>query len=180
MDDYFFNEIKSHPPCATARFHLGTVPAGRYATSRRGVSDCGPAWVRPRQARPSRMTPRDFTSEPFRRVDTRRLGAGCPTAARPRYGRDKRGPPVSVCYRAISLRNRSGGSIRGVSVRGVRLRPGLGAAATSAALPHDAARFHFGTVPAGGAQLVATTLFLQNSISLHGQFSIYRPGNETC
>ena len=53
------------------------------------------------------MTPRDFTSEPFRRVDTRRLGAGRPTAARPGCGRDKRGPPAG--RRAFSLRNRSGG-----------------------------------------------------------------------
>ena len=39
-----------------------------------------------------------------------------------------------------------------------RAEGGAGTAATSAALPCGAARFHFGTVPPGGSQLVATAL----------------------
>ena len=76
-----------------------------------------------------------------------------------RYGRDKRGPPV--WHRAISLRNSSAGSVRGVSARVLRApgrqreshaparRDGADTAATSTALPCGAALFHFGTVPRG-------------------------------
>jgi len=80
-------------------------------------------------------------------------------AGRGGYGRDKRGPPV--WRRAISLRNSSAGSVRGVSARVLRApgrqresraptrRDGADTAATSAALPCGAALFHFGTVPLG-------------------------------
>ena len=74
--------------------------------------------------------------------------------ARRGYGRDKRGPPAR--RRATSLRNGPGAGTAATSAAlphdAARLRfgmgPGAGAAATSAALPHDAARLRFGTGPA--------------------------------
>ena len=81
------------------------------------------------------MTPHDFASERARRgygrdkrgPPARRRATSLRNGTRRGYGRDKRGPPAR--RRATSLRNGSG----------------AGTAATSAALPHDAARLHFGT-----------------------------------
>ena len=74
--------------------------------------------------------------------------------ARRGCGRDKRGPPAR--RRATSLRNGPGAGTAATSAvlphDAARLRfgtgRGAGTAATSAALPHDAARLHFGTGPA--------------------------------
>ena len=130
------------------RFFLGGQPAWRCGevffwwgwgadATRRSISERvarprgGTGRIRPRQARPSRVAPRDFTSEQFRWVGTRRVGAGpsragpsaresrAHAAGRGGYGRDKRGPPV--WRRAISLRNSSAGSVRGVSAQSLRV-----------------------------------------------------------
>ena len=73
----------------------------------------------PARVRPRQARPSRMTPRDFTSERVRRG-----------YGRDKRGPPAR--RRATSLRNGSG----------------AGTAATSAALPHDAARLHFGTGPA--------------------------------
>ena len=99
----------------------------------------GPAWVRPRQARPSRSG---------------RGGGGIQRAtskrARRGYGRDKRGPPAQEEGRRVTQRDvqtgpawvrprqarpsRSGRGEEGFSARRPN-GPGVGTAATSAALP---------------------------------------------
>ena len=108
------------------------------------------------------MIPRDFTSE--RDAARVRPRQARPSRTTPRdftserawrgCGRDKRGPPAR--RRATSLRNGPGAGTAATSAAlphdAARLHfgtgRGVGAAATSAALPHDAARLHFGTGPA--------------------------------
>ena len=71
---------------------------------------------------------------------------------RPRQARPSRMTPrdfTSEQFRRVDTRRV--GARRSRAALGAR-RPngsGVGTAATSAALPHDAARFHFGTVPPG-------------------------------
>ena len=84
--------------------------------------------------------------------------------ARRGYGRDKRGPPAR--RRATSLRNGPGAGTAATSAAlphdAARLRfgtgRGAGTAATSAALPHDAARLHFGTGRGAGTAATSAAL----------------------
>ena len=105
-----------------ARFHLGTVPPGRYAVRRREVP--APPSARDVQAGPAQGPAATSAALPCRR--------GC------------RG-------RAISRRSSSAGPIRGAAARDVQAGPVQGPAATSAALPcrrgAGDARFHVGAVP---------------------------------
>ena len=109
-------------PHDAARLHFGTGRgAGTAATSAALPHDAARLHfgTGPARVRPRQARPSRMTPRDFASERARRG-----------YGRDKRGPPVR--RRANSLRN----------------GPGVGTAATSAALPHDAARLHFGTGPA--------------------------------
>ena len=115
-----------------ARFHVGTVPPGRYAARRRAKY-------------PRRPSARDVQAGPAQ-------GPAATSAALP-CGRGCRGRAIS--RRSNSARKIRSGPAREVpappSARDVQAGPAQGPAATSAALPcrrgEGDARFHVGAVP---------------------------------